>query len=302
MRFSHHIFQSISLVDRRQRRFRWNQFVASAWRRFHRMCIYIDDPLMSLLLWTLDIYIIDSQKLKILSLFALYRYMMTSESKEHKSNFIISLYFVERSLLAEKAWNEMFIKLFGSFPHTMHPSVPMISSHVISFHLNDEFLLLLFRLHSKSIELFLNQFYVFFPHSFFENCQPWRWNFTCFFFVSTLLFIIHQFMPSGFFNKKVATSTGVVSHQASLQVVVPEAFILGSGELHVDMGSVLNLVCIIEKVIIINCESLTERNLTLLQLCQWFNSLIASHNIFSIFFHRVQFHRNTYIGRGIIIW
>lgn len=40
-----------------------------------------------------------------------------------------------------------------------------------------------------------------------------------------------------------------MSHYASLQVVVPEAFILGSGELHVDMGSALNLVCIIEKVI-----------------------------------------------------
>jgi hypothetical protein len=34
----------------------------------------------------------------------------------------------------------------------------------------------------------------------------------------------------------------------NLQVVVPEAFILGSGELHVDMGSAINLVCIIEKV------------------------------------------------------
>lgn len=32
-------------------------------------------------------------------------------------------------------------------------------------------------------------------------------------------------------------------------MVVPEAFILGSGELHVDMGSTINLVCIIEKVI-----------------------------------------------------
>lgn len=28
-----------------------------------------------------------------------------------------------------------------------------------------------------------------------------------------------------------------------------QAFILGSGELHVDMGSILSLVCIIEKVI-----------------------------------------------------
>ncbi|XP_070501957.1 lachesin-like [Chironomus tepperi] len=51
----------------------------------------------------------------------------------------------------------------------------------------------------------------------------------------------------GIYDCQVSTSTGVVSHQASLQVVVPEAFILGSGELHVDMGSVLNLVCIIEK-------------------------------------------------------
>jgi len=34
----------------------------------------------------------------------------------------------------------------------------------------------------------------------------------------------------------------------NVQVVVPEAFILGSGELHVDMGSAINLVCIIEKV------------------------------------------------------
>jgi hypothetical protein len=50
-------------------------------------------------------------------------------------------------------------------------------------------------------------------------------------------------------KKQISTPTGVVSHQASLQVVVPEAFILGSGELHVDMGSELNLVCIIEKVI-----------------------------------------------------
>lgn len=47
---------------------------------------------------------------------------------------------------------------------------------------------------------------------------------------------------------QVSTSTGVLSHAASLHVVVPEAFILGSGELHVDMGSELNLVCIIEKV------------------------------------------------------
>lgn len=48
---------------------------------------------------------------------------------------------------------------------------------------------------------------------------------------------------------QISTPTGVVSHFVNLQVVVPEAFILGSGELHVDMGSAINLVCIIEKVI-----------------------------------------------------
>lgn len=49
-------------------------------------------------------------------------------------------------------------------------------------------------------------------------------------------------------TSQVSTSTGVISHFVNLQVVVPEAFILGSGELHVDMGSAINLVCIIEKV------------------------------------------------------
>ncbi|KAF9794339.1 hypothetical protein SFRURICE_019062, partial [Spodoptera frugiperda] len=35
----------------------------------------------------------------------------------------------------------------------------------------------------------------------------------------------------------VSTRTGIVSHYVRLQIVVPEAFILGSGEHHVDMGS-----------------------------------------------------------------
>ncbi|XP_063701036.1 hemicentin-2-like [Culicoides brevitarsis] len=51
----------------------------------------------------------------------------------------------------------------------------------------------------------------------------------------------------GMYECQVATSTGAISHFVNLQVVVPEAFILGSGELHVDMGSTINLVCIIEK-------------------------------------------------------
>lgn len=52
---------------------------------------------------------------------------------------------------------------------------------------------------------------------------------------------------------QVSTTTGIISHFVNLQVVVPEAFILGSGELHVDMGSTINLVCIIEKVILFGC-------------------------------------------------
>ncbi|KAL5289391.1 hypothetical protein ACFFRR_009496 [Megaselia abdita] len=51
----------------------------------------------------------------------------------------------------------------------------------------------------------------------------------------------------GMYECQVSTPTGVISHFVNLQVVVPEAFILGSGELHVDMGSTINLVCIIEK-------------------------------------------------------
>lgn len=54
------------------------------------------------------------------------------------------------------------------------------------------------------------------------------------------------------FPFQVSTSTGVVSHFVNVQVVVPEAFILGSGELHVDMGSAINLVCIIEKVSVLS--------------------------------------------------
>jgi hypothetical protein len=39
-----------------------------------------------------------------------------------------------------------------------------------------------------------------------------------------------------------------MSHFVDLHIVVPVAFIVGSGELHVDVGSGISLVCIIEKV------------------------------------------------------
>ena len=73
-----------------------------------------------------------------------------------------------------------------------------------------------------------------------------------------------------------------MSHYASLQVVVPEAFILGSGELHVDMGSALNLVCIIEKVI---------------RVCALMNFI---DNVKSFSTLRVLYHLNTYFGSEII--
>jgi len=39
-----------------------------------------------------------------------------------------------------------------------------------------------------------------------------------------------------------------VSYLVHLVVAVPEAFILGNGEYHIEEGSTISLVCIIEKV------------------------------------------------------
>lgn len=51
---------------------------------------------------------------------------------------------------------------------------------------------------------------------------------------------------------QVSTGTGIMSHFVNLHIVVPEAFILGSGEHHVDVGSVISLVCMIDKVTLSN--------------------------------------------------
>ncbi|CAH0696056.1 unnamed protein product [Spodoptera exigua] len=56
-----------------------------------------------------------------------------------------------------------------------------------------------------------------------------------------------QKRDNGTYECQVSTRTGIVSHYVRLQIVVPEAFILGSGEHHVDMGSVIHLICIVEK-------------------------------------------------------
>lgn len=51
-----------------------------------------------------------------------------------------------------------------------------------------------------------------------------------------------------FIFKQVSTGTGIISYFVNLFVAVPEAFILGNGEYHVEQGSTINLVCVIEKV------------------------------------------------------
>jgi len=45
----------------------------------------------------------------------------------------------------------------------------------------------------------------------------------------------------------VSTSTGTISRKVNLSVVRPEAFILGGDEYHIDRGSQISLVCVIEK-------------------------------------------------------
>ncbi|XP_046387494.1 roundabout homolog 2-like isoform X2 [Ischnura elegans] len=56
-----------------------------------------------------------------------------------------------------------------------------------------------------------------------------------------------QKRDNGTYECQVSTGTGIMSHFVNLHIVVPEAFILGSGEHHVDVGSAISLVCIIEK-------------------------------------------------------
>ncbi|XP_058798908.1 zwei Ig domain protein zig-8-like [Phymastichus coffea] len=56
-----------------------------------------------------------------------------------------------------------------------------------------------------------------------------------------------QERDNGTYECQVSRSTGILSHFVNLNVVIPEAFILGSEEHHVDVGSIIKLVCIIEK-------------------------------------------------------
>ncbi|CAH4028980.1 unnamed protein product [Pieris brassicae] len=55
-----------------------------------------------------------------------------------------------------------------------------------------------------------------------------------------------QKRDNGTYECQVSSSSGALSRQVHLQVVVPEALILGAEELHVDSGSAVRLVCLIE--------------------------------------------------------
>ncbi|XP_021939716.1 uncharacterized protein LOC110839609 isoform X1 [Zootermopsis nevadensis] len=55
-----------------------------------------------------------------------------------------------------------------------------------------------------------------------------------------------QKRDNGTYECQVATGAGTISHYFNLHVVVPSAFILGSGEYHIGEGSTISLVCIIE--------------------------------------------------------
>ncbi|XP_044739971.1 bone morphogenetic protein 10-like [Chrysoperla carnea] len=55
-----------------------------------------------------------------------------------------------------------------------------------------------------------------------------------------------QKRDNGTYECQIATGSGILSHFVNLNIVIPEAYILGSGEHHVDVGSVIRLVCIIE--------------------------------------------------------
>lgn len=79
---------------------------------------------------------------------------------------------------------------------------------------------------------------------------------------------------------KVSSSAGIVSHFVNLQIVVPEATIQGtkSGEHHVDIGSIINLVCVIEKVSPTNCAMLLTFELNRSRFDIYFTNEISITN------------------------
>ncbi|XP_065207597.1 neuronal growth regulator 1 isoform X2 [Planococcus citri] len=57
-----------------------------------------------------------------------------------------------------------------------------------------------------------------------------------------------QKRDNGTYECQVSTGTGIMSHFVNLNIVVPEAFIIGAPtDHHVDLGSPIHLICVIEK-------------------------------------------------------
>ncbi|KAL7630978.1 UNVERIFIED_CONTAM: hypothetical protein RMT77_018736 [Armadillidium vulgare] len=56
-----------------------------------------------------------------------------------------------------------------------------------------------------------------------------------------------QARDNGTYECQISTGTGIISHFVNLHVIVPEAFILGNSEYHVQTGSAINLYCIVEQ-------------------------------------------------------
>uniref|UniRef100_A0A6A7G0D1 Neural cell adhesion molecule 1-like isoform X2 n=1 Tax=Hirondellea gigas TaxID=1518452 RepID=A0A6A7G0D1_9CRUS len=56
-----------------------------------------------------------------------------------------------------------------------------------------------------------------------------------------------QKRDNGTYECQISTASGIVSQFVHLHVIVPEAFILGNSEYHVQTGSSINLFCIIEQ-------------------------------------------------------
>ena len=67
-----------------------------------------------------------------------------------------------------------------------------------------------------------------------------------------VIFFLNRLLKSFRFTKfillfQVTSEKGIRSHRVDLKVETPEAFILAEDEYHIERGSSLSLVCIIEK-------------------------------------------------------
>lgn len=57
-----------------------------------------------------------------------------------------------------------------------------------------------------------------------------------------------MFESNDLYQFQVSSTKGIISHLFNLNVLEPQAHILGAKEYHVQRGTVISLVCIIENV------------------------------------------------------